>query len=733
MNKKRFTFLAALLIAVSIFGQLPEKTSILEGNNQKMAPAPAAPEQISYQAVVRDDNNATVANQVVGMQISVLQTTANGTAVYVETQTPTTNANGLLSIYIGAGSAVTATFSVIDWSSGPYFIKIEIDPSGDNDNYTITGTTQLVSVPFAMYAKTSGSSTPGPQGTNGTQGIQGVTGTSGADGATGPSGTTGAQGIQGETGIAGATGSLGAQGDIGATGVAGTNGTDGAQGIQGATGIAGATGSLGAQGDIGATGVAGTNGTNGTDGTQGIQGATGTSGAPGVAGTNGTQGIQGEIGTTGADGAPGIPTGGTEGQVLKMVGGIPVWSDPVQFITFYKDTDGDGYGNNDEQLIVLSGSAAPNGYVSNNTDCNDTDATINPATVWYLDADSDGYGTLSVISCVRPTDGFLLSELSGTGTDDCDDNNNEINPVTVWYLDADGDNYAISTTTQCANPGAGYTTTILPLSDCNDTDVSINPEVTEVLYDGIDNDCNTATLDDDLDGDGFVNANDCNDSDATINPATVWYLDADGDNYAISTKTQCNNPGAGYTKTVLPLGDCNDTDGNINPDVMEVLANGIDDNCDGQVDEVDVGQLRDGGIVFWVDPTDNTLGKVCALEDVSNEDGQTLLNWADAISYSFGYTNSDTGTGVYGDWYLPSKDELRLMYTNLQRFGCSTNTPEGIDPSLCPTRKGEFLNIYYWSSTESNNNNAWYQLFNYGQQISTSKLNSMNVRAVRVF
>jgi hypothetical protein len=560
MNKKRFTFLAALLIAISIFGQLPEKTSILEGNNQKMAPAPAAPEQISYQAVVRDDNNATVANQVVGMQISVLQTTANGTAVYVETQTPTTNANGLLSIYIGAGSAVTATFSVIDWSSGPYFIKIEIDPSGDNANYTITGTTQLVSVPFAMYAKTSGSSTPGPQGTNGTQGIQGATGTSGADGATGPSGTTGAQGIQGETGIAGATGSLGAQGDIGATGVAGTNGTDGAQGIQGATG---------------------------------------TSGAPGVAGTNGTQGIQGEIGTTGADGAPGIPTEGTEGQVLKMVGGIPVWSDPVQFVTFYIDTDGDGYGNNDEQLIVLSGSTAPNGYASNNTDCNDTDATINPATVWFIGVDTDG-------------DTFFGSTTS---------------------------------LTQCEFPGTGY--------------VIAEP----------------ATLD-------------CDDSLATGS--------------------------------------------SINPDVMEVLANGIDDNCDGQVDEVDVGQLRDGGIVFWVDPADNTKGKVCALEDVSNEDGQTLLNWADAISYSFGYTNSDTGTGVYGDWYLPSKDELRLMYTNLQRFGCSTNTPEGADSSLCPTRKGEFNN-YYWSSTENGNYNAWFQYFSFGSQYNYNKISTFNVRAVRAF
>ena len=154
MNKKRFTFLAALFIAVSVFGQSPEKTSILEGNNQKMAPAPSAPEQISYQAVVRDATNTKVANQVVGMRISILQATAVGTAVYLETQTPTTNANGLLSIYIGAGSAVTGTFSDIAWYDVPHYIKIEIDPSG-NTNYTITGTTQLVSVPYALYAKTA--------------------------------------------------------------------------------------------------------------------------------------------------------------------------------------------------------------------------------------------------------------------------------------------------------------------------------------------------------------------------------------------------------------------------------------------------------------------------------------------------------------------------------------------------------------------------------------------------
>jgi hypothetical protein len=134
--KNFFTLLVALVITASTFGQSPEK--------------------ISYQAVVRDATNATVANQVVGMQISILQdgTLENpGSAVYVETQTPTTNANGLLSIYIGGGTAVTGTFSGIAWSNGPHYIKIEIDPSGNNTNYTITGTIQLASVPYALHAK----------------------------------------------------------------------------------------------------------------------------------------------------------------------------------------------------------------------------------------------------------------------------------------------------------------------------------------------------------------------------------------------------------------------------------------------------------------------------------------------------------------------------------------------------------------------------------------------------
>ena len=113
-----------------------------------------SPEKMSYQAVVRDASNALVTNQTIGMQISILQTTATGTAVYVETQTPSTNANGLVSLEIGTGMVVSGTFATIDWANNTYFIKTETDPTGGT-TYTITGTTQLMSVPYALHAKTA--------------------------------------------------------------------------------------------------------------------------------------------------------------------------------------------------------------------------------------------------------------------------------------------------------------------------------------------------------------------------------------------------------------------------------------------------------------------------------------------------------------------------------------------------------------------------------------------------
>ena len=113
-----------------------------------------APQKMSYQSVIRSNSNALIVNQPIGMKISILQGSVIGTAVYIETQTPTTNTNGLVSVEIGGGSVVSGVFSSIDWSNGPYFIKTETDPSGGT-NYSISGTSQLLSVPFALYSTKS--------------------------------------------------------------------------------------------------------------------------------------------------------------------------------------------------------------------------------------------------------------------------------------------------------------------------------------------------------------------------------------------------------------------------------------------------------------------------------------------------------------------------------------------------------------------------------------------------
>lgn len=113
-----------------------------------------APQKMSYQAVLRNANNDLITNTTVGMRISILQGSTSGISVYVETQNPTTNANGLVSLEIGSGTPVTGTFATINWANGPFYIKTETAPSGGT-NYTITGTNQLLSVPYALYAENS--------------------------------------------------------------------------------------------------------------------------------------------------------------------------------------------------------------------------------------------------------------------------------------------------------------------------------------------------------------------------------------------------------------------------------------------------------------------------------------------------------------------------------------------------------------------------------------------------
>jgi hypothetical protein len=139
--KKLYFLVGALLLAGVTFAQAPQK--------------------MTYQAVVRNSSNNLVVSSPVGMRVSILEGSATGTAVYVETHTATTNANGLATVKIGGGTVVSGTFSGIDWSTGTYFVKTETDITGGT-NYTIAGTSELLSVPYALYAENAG--VAGPQG-----------------------------------------------------------------------------------------------------------------------------------------------------------------------------------------------------------------------------------------------------------------------------------------------------------------------------------------------------------------------------------------------------------------------------------------------------------------------------------------------------------------------------------------------------------------------------------------
>ena len=132
--KKFFFIFTGLLLAIDLWAQAPQK--------------------MSYQAVIRNASNTLIVNQSVGIRISIIQGTIFGASVYVETHTASTNANGLVSLEIGSGNILNGNFNTINWANGPYFVKTETDPSGGS-NYTIVGTNQLLSVPYALHAKTA--------------------------------------------------------------------------------------------------------------------------------------------------------------------------------------------------------------------------------------------------------------------------------------------------------------------------------------------------------------------------------------------------------------------------------------------------------------------------------------------------------------------------------------------------------------------------------------------------
>ena len=218
--------LALLLTATTLYAQTPQK--------------------FSYQGVIRNAEGEIIDNKIIRNRISILQGSIDGTSIYVETHTPMTNENGLFTIEIGGGTVEFGSFTDIDWASGPFFIKTETDPTGGSD-YTISGTNQLLSVPYALYAETAGNSEEGPQGPEGPEGPEGRSayqvwldaGNTGTEedflnsfiGPAGPEGGEGADGISAYQ-IWLDAGNTGTEADF-LNSLAGPEGPEGPQGIEG--------------------------------------------------------------------------------------------------------------------------------------------------------------------------------------------------------------------------------------------------------------------------------------------------------------------------------------------------------------------------------------------------------------------------------------------------------------------------------------------------------------------
>ncbi len=348
---------------------------------------------------------------------------------------------------------------------------------------------------------------------------------------------------------------------------------------------------------------------------------------------------------------------------------------------FYYDADGDGYGNVDESAEAC---AAPPGYREAYGDCDDldphkspvatescngadddcdgqTDEDASDAATWYPDSDGDGYGVAegSVVSCEAPA-GFVDND------DDIDDSRSDAYPGAVetcdgidndgdgqadesgaegevdFYLDADADGHGdpAASIASCEEP-PGYTPTG---DDCDDADASIYPGAAEVdCADPVDRNCDGSVGFADADADGYAACEECNDADPGANPAatetcdgadndcdgdadedasdaSTWYPDADGDGHGGTTAVQDCEGGGGL---VAVGDDCDDSDESISPSSSET-CNGVDDDCDGVVDDDALD-----GVITWIDADGDGYGDPAAATADCDGGGAGVTNGDD--------------------------------------------------------------------------------------------------------
>lgn len=250
----------------------------------------------SYQSIVRNSSGAPQADINVYLRFSVLESSASGQLLYVETQTARTDSYGWLNATVGTGTPITGLFGSINWASGSKYLRVEC-ADGPNGTYNEIATSQINNSIFAGPAGPQGQAgAPGPQG------LQGPAGPQGPEGQAGPQGPSGPQGPQGPAGtgvnIVGTVPSAANlnpnyNGSIGDMFIAQNNGTGYVWSGSTWTAVGQIQGPAGPQGPQGATG------SQGPAGPQGQQGATGATGPAGVAGP------QGQTGATGATGPAG--------------------------------------------------------------------------------------------------------------------------------------------------------------------------------------------------------------------------------------------------------------------------------------------------------------------------------------------------------------------------------------------------------------------------------------------